>query len=181
MPIFPRTTLGMIAGAIYTGILLYAALGDLRSRRIPNRMVLVLAMGGFGFSVGMAPLLSGALRASGGLVTGLVCWLPFYMLGWVGAGDVKLFAASGSWLGATRTIEAAVVAAIVGAVLALTYVVWNHGLRRAIETAWLAAAAPAVLASSANSGRSSRSLPYGVALAAGALVAAWMPDVLLRR
>ena len=183
MPIFPRTIFGMIAGAVYTGLLLYAAFKDWRSRLIPNRIVLGLAIGGLGFSIVSAPLLTGVLRGSGGLVTGLVCWLPFYMLGWVGAGDVKLFAASGSWMGAFRTIEAGVAAAIVGAVLALTYVVWRYGVRRAIETVWLAAAAPAILANSSDSGRSrsSRSLPYGVALAAGALIAAWMPGVLLGR
>jgi prepilin peptidase CpaA len=181
MPIFPRTTLGTIAGAVYTGLVLYAAFRDLRTRLIPNRIVLVLTVCGFGFSIATAPLLSGLMRGGGGLMTGLLCWLPFYMVGWVGAGDVKLFSASGVWLGATRTMEAAVVAAIAGAALALTYVVWNYGLRRAIETAWFAASAPATLAGSADSGQSSRSLPYGVALAAGALVGAWMPDLLSRR
>lgn len=183
MPIFPRTIFGMIAGAVYTGLLLYAAFKDWRSRRIPNRIVLGLAVCGLVFSIVSAPLLSGLLGWSGGLVTGLICWLPFYMLGWVGAGDVKLFAASGSWLGAFRTLEAGAAAALLGAVLALTYVVWSYGVRRAIETVWLAATAPTILANSSDSGqaRSSRSLPYGVALAAGALVAAWIPGVLLGR
>jgi prepilin peptidase CpaA len=178
MPIFPGTTLGRIAGALYTVLLVYAAVGDLRTRRIPNYLVLVLGFAGFGFSVLHAPPLEGAMRGVGGLVTGLILWLPFYVLGWLGAGDVKLFAAAGIWLGPARTLEAAVIAALAGALLALVWMVWNHGLKRVVETLWLATAAPNVLATSADSGRSNRSLPYGVALVLGALVAAWLPEIL---
>jgi prepilin peptidase CpaA len=102
------------------------------------------------------------------------------MLGWLGAGDVKLFTASGCWMGGARTLEAAVVAAFAGAVLGLSWVVWNYGLRRAIETVWLATTAPGMLANSTDSSRSGRSLPYGVALAIGALIGAWMPAISLR-
>lgn len=178
MPIFPGTTLGKIAGAVYTLLLVYAAVTDLKTRRIPNYVVLVLGIAGFGFSVLHAPPLEGAMRGVGGLVTGLVLWLPFYMMGWLGAGDVKLFAASGVWLGPGRTLEGAVIAALAGALLAVGWMAWNHGLKRVVETVWLATVAPTVLATSAESGRSSRSLPYGVALVVGALVAAWMPEIL---
>jgi prepilin peptidase CpaA len=178
MPIFPGTTLGRVAGAVYTLLLVYAAVGDLRSRRIPNNLVLVLGVAGLAFSVLHAPPLEGAMRGVGGLITALVVWLPFYMMGWVGAGDVKLFAASGAWLGPARTLEAAAISAVTGALLALVWMLWNHGLKRVVETVWLATAAPAVLASSADSGRSSRSLPYGVALVVGSLVAAWVPEIL---
>jgi prepilin peptidase CpaA len=178
MPIFPGTTLGMIAGGVYTVLLVYAAVGDLRTRRIPNYLVLVLGIAGLAFSVLHAPPVEGAMRGVGGLVTGLVLWLPFYLLGWLGAGDVKLFAASGVWLGPARTLEGAVIAALAGALLAAVWMAWNHGFRRVVETVWLATAAPSMLATSADSGRSSRSLPYGVALVVGALVAAWMPEIL---
>jgi prepilin peptidase CpaA len=178
MPIFPGTTLGRIAGVAYTLLLVYAAVGDLRTRRIPNYLVLVLGMAGLAFSVLHASPVEGAMRGAGGLVVGLVLWLPFYLLGWLGAGDVKLFAAAGSWLGPVRTLEGAVIAGLAGAILALAWIAWNHGLRRAVETVWLASAAPTVLATSGDSGRSSRSLPYGVALVVGALVAAWMPEIL---
>lgn len=169
----------MIASAVYTLLLVYAAVGDLRTRRIPNNLVLVLGIAGLGFSVLHASPLEGALRGAGGMLTGLAIWIPFYLFGWLGAGDVKLFAASGIWLWPARTVEAAVIAAVAGAVLSLLWMIWNHGLKRVVETIWLATAAPAVLATSTDSGRSGgRSLPYGVALAVGALAAAWMPEIL---
>ncbi len=180
MPVFSGTPFGWIAGAVYALLLLLAAIGDLRTRRIPNRLVLVLAVAGLGFSVLHASLAEGALRGGGGMAVGLTCWLPFYILGWLGAGDVKLFSAAGSWLGPARTLEGAVIAAVVGAMLAFVWVVWNHGAKRAIETVWLATAAPTVLARSADSAGSARSLPYGVALAIGALAGAWTPAVWLR-
>lgn len=179
MPVFSGTPFGVVAGTTYTVLLLVAALSDLRTRRIPNTLVVVLAVTGLGFSVLHAPLAEGALRGGGGLALGLVLWLPFYVLGWLGAGDVKMFAAAGSWLGPARTLESAAIAALVGAVLAVVWIVRNHGAKRAIETVWLATAAPAVLAASTASARSARSLPYGVALAVGALIGAWTPEVWL--
>jgi prepilin peptidase CpaA len=158
--------------------LVYAAVGDVRTRRIPNSLVLVLAIAGLGFSVLHVPPVEGALRGVGGLFAGLLIWLPFYLLGWLGAGDVKLFAASGAWLGPARAIEGAVIAALAGALLALAWTMWKHGLKRVVENVWLATAAPTVLATSADSGRSRQTIPYGVALVVGALAAAWMPEIM---
>ncbi len=169
----------MIAGLIYTVLLLVAAVGDIRMRRIPNRLVMVLAVLGLAFSVVAAPVLPGALRGMGGLLTGFVCWLPFYALGWLGAGDVKLFAAAGSWLGPLRTLEGALIAAVSGAVLALVWMVWSYGARNVASTLAIAAARPTTLAPGSVPVASSKTLPYGVALAFGALVAAWIPGLLL--
>lgn len=36
--------MGLLAGAVFTALLLVAAIGDLRSRRIPNRLVAILAL-----------------------------------------------------------------------------------------------------------------------------------------
>jgi prepilin peptidase CpaA len=175
VPVFSGTPLGAIAGTIYTLLLVVAAVSDLRTRRIPNTLVVGLAVIGLGFSVLHAPLAEGALRGGGGLAVGLILWLPFYVLGWLGAGDVKMFAAAGSWLGPVRTLESAAIAALVGAVLAVVWMVRNHGAKRAIETVWLATAAPTLVVGSTDSARAARSLPYGVALAVGALVGAWAP------
>jgi len=116
----------------------------------------------------------------GGLLIGFACWLPFYALGWLGAGDVKLFAAAGSWLGPLRTIEGALVAAIAGAVLALVWMGWTYGARKGATDLAIALTLPSTLARGPAAQATRKTLPYGVALALGALTAAWAPGLLLR-
>lgn len=171
--------MGLVAGAIYTALLLVAAVGDVRTRRIPNGLVAVLAVLGLAVSVLSAPIVAGASRGLGGLLTGFACWLPFYALGWLGAGDVKLFAAAGSWLGPLYAVEAALIAAVSGAVLALIWMLRSRGAKDVVSTLVLAAARPTILASGAIPVASRKTLPYGVALVFGALVSAWMPGLLL--
>ncbi len=169
----------MIAGSAYTLLLLSAAIWDIRSRRIPNRLVAVLAGLGLSFSIMAAPLLPGAASGMSGLLIGLICWLPFYALGWLGAGDVKLYAAAGSWLGPLRTVEGALIAAVSGAVLALAWMVWSHGAKDAATTLAIATARPTPPAEHSRTVRTKRTLPYAVALTFGALAAAWLPRPLL--
>lgn len=173
---FPESPYGVLAGAIYSGLLVYAAVGDAIWRRIPNRLVVVMMVLGLVFSIVIKPGTGGVVSSAMGFIAGLACWLPFYALGWLAAGDVKLFAAAAMWLGPLRAIEGAGIAALAGGVLALLWMIWNYGVRDASRSLWIGSATPSTLASAgAESARFRRTLPYGVALAAGALVAAWMP------
>ena len=169
--------MALVAGLVYSTILVVAAIGDLRTRRIPNKLVAVLAVAGIVYSVMRAPVVSGLLQAGGGLVAGLACWLPFYMLGWLGAGDVKLYAAAGAWLGPARAAEGALIAALFGAVLSLIWMMKSQGVKETAQTLGMAAATPGMLSRSSGSGKRS-TLPYGVAIAFGAIWAAWMPRIL---
>lgn len=171
--------MGTLAGVVFTGILLLAALGDLRTRRIPNRLVVILAVAGFVFSVTQRPVLPGALHGLEGFFVGLACWLPFYSMGWLGAGDVKLFAAAGVWLGPMKSLEGALIGAFVGGVLAVLWMLKSHGVRNAIHTLGMAAGSPGLLSSPTGSEKGRSTLPYGVAIAIGAICAAWIPGQLL--
>ena len=111
------------------------------------------------------------------MLAGLACWLPFYALGWLGAGDVKLYAAAGAWLGPERAAEGALIGALFGALLSLVWMARSHGMKGTVETLGLAAATPAVLAPSEGASKRS-TLPYGVAIAFGAIWAGWMPQIL---
>jgi prepilin peptidase CpaA len=170
---------GLSAGVVFTVVILYAALQDIRSRRIPNVVVAVLGGLGIMYSVMVEPGTSSLIRALGGFATGLACWLPFYALGWLGAGDVKLFAAAGAWLGPLRTVEGALIGALAGAVLAIGWMIWSYGFRRTAATLSVATAAPSILAPAGREVDKRRTLPYGVALAVGALAAAWLPRTVL--
>jgi prepilin peptidase CpaA len=169
--------MALVGGLVFTTILIIAAIGDLRTRRIPNRLVAALALAGIVFSVARAPIIPGFLQAGGGLLAGLACWLPFYLLGWLGAGDVKLYAAAGAWLGPAKAIEGALVGALFGAVLSLIWMIKSQGAKEAVQTLGMAAATPEMLAQPPRQGKRS-TLPYGVAIAFGAIWAGWMPRIL---
>ena len=166
---------GLVWGGLFTVLLIYAAYGDVRTRRIPNRIVLLVGATGLLYSVASGGPLAGLLAALQGFGIGLACWLPFYIAGWLGAGDVKLFAATGFWLGPLRTVEGAVIAAVVGGALAVVWMVVTYGMRRSASTLSLAVSVPSILATTESPERARRTLPYGVALALGALGAGWLP------
>ena len=114
---FPATTfvgsLGLLAaGACFIGALAVASTSDVRSRRIPNRLVVVLALLGLAFSMVTLGPSVGASRALIGFGIGFGLWIPFYALGMLGAGDVKLFAAACCWLAPSQAFGAAFLSAI---------------------------------------------------------------------
>ena len=180
MPLFAGTRWALAWGISYTILVALAAALDVRTRRIPNWLVLILGTLGIVYSTLEVPVSVGLWKAVGGIGLGLALWLPFYALGWLGAGDVKFFAAASAWLGPTRALEAALAAAVTGAALAVVWMLWTYGVKRALATLGVATATPAVLAPSPRTGVGQRTLPYGVALALGALVAAWMSGLFLR-
>jgi prepilin peptidase CpaA len=175
---FAASPLGLLAGAVFSVMLLLAAVEDVRSRRIPNVLIAPLAVLGLIYSGLMPASFLGALRGIEGLMVGLICWLPFYVFGWLGAGDVKMFAAAGAWLGPMRAIEGTFIAALLGAVVALLWMLRTRGVKNSFETLGIATTLPGVLTDSPGSNTKARSVPYGVAMAAGALLAAWMPKLL---
>jgi prepilin peptidase CpaA len=91
---------------------------DVRYRRIPNLFVLATLLSGlilntiFGGWAGASASLAGC-----GLGLGLM--LMLHVLGAMGAGDVKLFAAIGSVLGAQLVVPTFLVVALTGGVLAV--------------------------------------------------------------
>lgn len=174
---FAGSTYRLLAGCVFTVLLAYACWSDLRSRRIPNRLVLVLAVGGVLFSVTSMPVAQGLLRSVSGLLVGLAIWMPFYVMRLLGGGDVKLLAAAGAWLGVAGTVRASVTAALAGGLLAILAVLWQRQGRQFLS--WIALQVMTLRAAPAPApppgSFSSRKLPYGLALAAGAAFAAWFP------
>lgn len=109
-------------------LLVLAAREDARTRRIPNRLILlglcsaIVVRYFLEGSPGLLSVATGALIA-GGLL------FPGWLLGWTGAGDVKLMAVSGAWLGATIGGFAVLFSLIAGGVFALVAAV-RHGVLR---------------------------------------------------
>ena len=109
---------------------------DLRSRRIPNVLTFGSALAALLFHTMTGGLTGAGTAAAGWLLGGAVFFLPFY-LGGMGAGDVKLMAALGAWLGPSLTIWLAIYTGIAGAVLAVIVALSAGYLRQALSNIWL--------------------------------------------
>lgn len=147
---------------------------DLRARRIDNW----ITASGAAIAVGLHLALhgaAGAVLSLAGLLTGLIVLLPFYALGGMAAGDVKLMAAAGAFLGPANAVWAAGFSLLAGAVMALAVMAAAGGLlagtahmaRQAYGYAftriWIAAPPGSAAA---------RRFPYAAAIAGGCLVTA---------
>lgn len=113
-------------GAFF-GLMTLAVAWDLHQRRIPNSLLLALAVGGLGANVWLQSPGPALLFSVGGLAAGFVLWLPPYALRLVGAADLKLAAAIGVWLGPLGCMRASILAALVGGVLALFTLIAHYG------------------------------------------------------
>ena len=170
----------LAAGGVFTALLVVACVTDLKSRRIPNWLVLVLAVLGLGFSTAIDPGLGGFGRGFAGLLVGFSIWILFFVAGGMGAGDVKLIAAAAAWLGPGGAWRASLVAALLGGVLSVVALLAQRRLREGTQRVAIAMSTMSVapLGAVAPGVERRRYLPYGIALSGGALLVAWFPQIL---
>jgi Flp pilus assembly protein protease CpaA len=107
--------------ALYAPLLIligYAAVTDLRVRRIPNWLTLTVVLTGVVQS--FTPVAVTSVKESLlGLSAGFAVTFLLYMMGGRGAGDVKLTAGIGAWIGPWPVIAVLMVAALVSLAVAL--------------------------------------------------------------
>lgn len=115
----------LVSCVLLAALLLSAVIADLQSHRIPNRLVLTGTLLGFAAHIwalfmGVPPLAGAAVWASlAGLATGFVVLLPLYIVGAMGAGDVKLMAMVGAFMGPHAVMMAALYTFLAGGLLSL--------------------------------------------------------------
>lgn len=127
------------------GLLLLAVWQDVTRRRIPNKLVLAGLLIGFAVHLllprgdGLFASLPGSigiLASLGGAALALVLLLPMYALGTLGAGDVKLMAVVGAWLGPLPAAGAILLTMLAGGVLALGVALVQGALRQVLRNVW---------------------------------------------
>ncbi len=108
---------------------------DIKTRRVPNYLTLGVAAGALVFHTTTGGV-SGFGESVGGWLTGVALFLPWFALGGMGAGDVKLLAALGAWLGPMGALWAAIYASVAGGLLALTVTLARGYTRQAFSNLW---------------------------------------------
>jgi prepilin peptidase CpaA len=108
-----------------------ACVTDLRSRRIPNALTFGGAFAGLLFHAITGGVAGFSQAIAGWTVGAMVFAIPF-ALGGLGAGDVKLLAALGAWLGPVTALWLAIYTGIAGGVAAIAVALANGYLRTAI-------------------------------------------------
>ncbi len=101
-------------------VLAVATFTDLRSRKIPNWLVLPFMVLGIGCSAWFHGW-HGVLQSFEGLGLGALLYGVLFMLGGMGMGDVKLVAAIGAWVGPQQLIFSVVMTGIIGGVMAVAW------------------------------------------------------------
>lgn len=147
---------------ILPALVVVAGVGDLLTMTIPNRLVLAV-MTAFAIAAPLSGLDARAILehvASGGLV--LLVGLALFIPGWIGGGDAKLAAALGLWLGFDPLLLWFTLFALFGGALTFAILYYRKAPLplRLGRVGWIA-----------RLHDPKEGVPYGVALAAGMLVA----------
>jgi prepilin peptidase CpaA len=115
-----------------------AAVFDIRSRRIPNWLVLAGLVAGFAWNTAFSPGWTGLARAAEGCGLGFILYFPLYLLRARGAGDVKLLASVGAITGPGNCFWIFFLTAILGGVIALLLLMFRGRVRRTLfNVAWI--------------------------------------------
>lgn len=158
--------LSLLAGAVWF---------DVRTRRIPNALVAAGAIAGLLIALVTSGWAGFQLSLLGGFL-GLALLLPCYALRVMGAGDVKLLASAGTFLGSAHIFGAWLATLLAGGLLALAAAIFSRRLRETGNNLRLIlylgatslAGSRALSATEVNSTISGGSkLPYSLAIALG--------------
>ncbi len=173
--------LATMTGNIST-ILLLAALGaaaivDTKTHRIPNYLsfsLIILGFGLQGYFVGQSGLISATL----GLMTALLMFLPFYLAGGMGAGDVKLMMGIGTFLGPAGVAIAIGFTLLCGSLVGLVILAWHSGVGAWMKRYWLMVRTifhtlRPIYVPPATDDAAAKRFPYAAAISAGTVLAMW--------
>jgi len=171
---------------VLLAVLLAAAVAcDLRERRIPNLLILAGMVSGLALHAVATPGAGlfdtpfgalGLLSSAAGLALGLLLLLPMYALNAMGAGDVKLMAMVGAYLGPADVVGAVLATLLAGGVMSLLVALFGGTLRKVLANVKTMVLESALSAMAGAGGRMSAptiptgKLPYAVAIAGGTVL-----------
>ena len=157
---------------VFPTIVIYSAVSDLLRMTISNRVTLGLALA----FVAMAYFTGMSLAETGWHLAAALVVLVFsftcFAFGWIGGGDAKIAAATALWLGFDQLLAYLIVGSFFGGILTLGIL-----KMRSLPLPQFAARQPWI----ARLHDTKTGIPYGIALAIGALIVypqtSWMQIV----
>jgi prepilin peptidase CpaA len=162
----------IIIAAFLIPLALIISYYDVRYRRIPNPFVLATLTVGI-LTNAIFGGLSGALASLGGCALAFFLMFTLHVFGAMGAGDVKLFAAIGSVMGASLVLPTFFVVVLTGGLLAIISMLRAGAVRSTMHNVLL------VLVGLMPGWKMPRfsvptdrryTIPYGVAITLGSLI-----------
>ena len=152
---------------------LVMAVGDWRTRRIPNYLTFGGALAGLVFQTAMLGW-SGLAQAILGWFLGLALLLLPFIYGGMGAGDVKALAALGAWVGPKGIVSVFCYMGLAGGILSLGILIWHGVLGKYLRQGWvllqnmiLCRSQKIIFETLTSDAELTAGLPYGVAIALG--------------
>jgi prepilin peptidase CpaA len=146
---------------LFPALMAFAAASDLFTMTISNRVSILLVAGFFALALfsglGVQDILSHLGAGAAVLVISFTC----FAMGWVGGGDAKIAAAAALWFGFAHLLDFLIYASLFGGALTLSLLQFRawplpYAL---VNQAWLL-----------RLHHKETGIPYGIALALGALV-----------
>jgi prepilin peptidase CpaA len=160
---------------LVTLTLIVAAVIDGYKLKVPNWITFPMILSGWAVSA-MSFGWQGLGWSLAGTAVGLALLLPAYAIGGMGAGDVKLLAGVGAWVGGTITLYAFCASAIIGGAIAVLMVLYRRAWHKHYQQFWLiwnemvTIRDPEQLSVIAAERKSSMLLlPYGIPIAIGTI------------
>jgi prepilin peptidase CpaA len=159
-------------------IVLVATITDIRRRRIPNALTFPAAIAALLFHA-VTGGWQGAAWSLGGWCVGALLFFPIFALRGMGAGDVKLLAAVGAWLGPAQVLIVALLASVAGGVVAIGVATAHSYLRTALRNVWVLLTHWRVfgvqpLDTVTLQGTAGPRLAYALPIAIGTMVTLWL-------
>lgn len=160
---------------------------DVKSLRIPNYLTFGGALAGLLYQLGFHGW-GGLWHGFLGMVLGLALLILFYVIGGMGAGDVKALAALGAWLGPWQTLYLFIYMAFSGLLLIIFLFWWRGVLWCNIRQAWQylvnwvllrsypslpQPTAPLEPKPTVSPAPKLKNIPYAVAMALGMAILCW--------
>jgi prepilin peptidase CpaA len=145
---------------------------DARYRRIPNAFVLAALVGGISVNT-VANGWVGAWSSVGGCLLGFVLMFMLHVFGAMGAGDVKLFAAIGSIVGASLVVPTFMTVVLTGGVLAVVTMVRGGVVKETlfrVMQIFVGLLPGWEMPRFAVPAERGHTIPYGVAITVGSLI-----------
>lgn len=160
-------------------LLLLALINDLKTMRIPNWLTASFFAAGCCYQFA-ANGVEGGWFALLGALSGFVPLMVLYLFKGIGAGDVKLFAALGAWIGTAAVMEVLMYAILYGGAAGLVLLFFHRPFGRRLLTGFTAFLVPGFL-----SGREvlhswtkdGLRFPFMIAVVPAALTSWWMTGV----